>query len=373
MPATSQASTLHHHHALSTPSGNLLTQSPHSIAPHPGPTRPELGRAHTFPTPPASASSIMGVGSGGASSYEWSNSGNNNVQNNQPLSIDTGLSNARSVPTTPATTPPAHNMGSMQQYQTSQAYDASRQLYTAPPAASAQYGSQPGMNRFNTLQPSPFPKSDMAPPARTAGEGDASVDAKSHPSYGPGGEPIGPGQVLGEEPEDSHDNEYTHTSAPTQGSYGYNPNAPVGGLHDDHGSSPHQNGSGQATPRTTNTAQTYLPPGYSTPQRTQTAPASSNLYNVISHPQAAAPNGAPPADAYPSSYQTQPYSSSNGATPGTKRGRDDEDDVQDHYGRGQDENGEPGPDGLKRRKTLRDDNGPVGLPRTKSTPVSRRR
>jgi enhanced filamentous growth protein 1 len=360
MPATSQASSLHHHHALSTPSSNSLIQSPHSIAPHPGPARPELGRAHTFPTPPASASSLIGVAGSGGNSYEWNQPANSTMPNNQPLSIDTGLSNARSVPNTPASTPPAHNMGNMQQYQTTQGYDASRQLYTAPPPASGQYGSQPGVNRFNPLQPSPFPKSEMAPPAARA-EGDAGVDTKP---YGPGGEPVGPGQVLGEEADDTHDNEYTHTSAPAQGQYSYNP-AP--GLHDDHNNSPHQNGSGQATPRSTNT-QTYLP-GYGTPQRTQTAPASSNLYNVISHPQAAAPNGAPAAEPYPSSYQTQPYASTNGATAGTKRGRDDEDDGQDPYGRGDDL--ETGPDGLKRRKTHRDDS--AGLNRTKSTPVSRRR
>ncbi|KAF1810913.1 apses-domain-containing protein, partial [Eremomyces bilateralis CBS 781.70] len=124
---------LHHHHSMSVaaapqPSGGIS---------HSG--RPELGRAHTFPTPPTSASSVMGMSTQG-SAYEgqWSNVPGMQASG-QPLSIDTGLSNARSVPTTPATTPPANAINSMQQYQTSQTYETPRQSYTAAPSQPGQY------------------------------------------------------------------------------------------------------------------------------------------------------------------------------------------------------------------------------------------
>src|SRR5690242_233235 len=104
-PNTSQPPSLHHHHSMSNPIGAAMSQPPHAIQPHPSAGRPGLDRAHTFPTPPTSASSMMGMGNQG-SSYEWSGANVQNAPSNQPLSIDTGLSNARSVPTTPASTPP---------------------------------------------------------------------------------------------------------------------------------------------------------------------------------------------------------------------------------------------------------------------------
>jgi hypothetical protein len=61
-----------------------------------------------------------GLPSGGSSdgSFQWSSQGGmGSVQGTNPLSIDTGLSNARSMPTTPATTPPGTSIQSMQQYQ----------------------------------------------------------------------------------------------------------------------------------------------------------------------------------------------------------------------------------------------------------------
>jgi protein SOK2 len=69
-PQTTQAPSLHHHHTMSTPIGAHASQAQQSIAPHPGAGRPGLDRAHTFPTPPTSASSIMGMENQG-SSYGW--------------------------------------------------------------------------------------------------------------------------------------------------------------------------------------------------------------------------------------------------------------------------------------------------------------
>lgn len=382
-PQTTQAPSLHHHHSMSNPVGAHGSQPPHSIAPHPASGRPGLDRAHTFPTPPTSASSIMGMGNQG-SSYEWGGAAVSNMQSNQPLSIDTGLSNARSVPTTPATTPPGAIQNMQQQYQTSQAYDGSRQMYTAPATQSSQYSQQNMVRLGQPLQPSPYPKSEMAPPTR-AGESDQSGDHKPHD-----GLLSQPSEQVGhhggeDEGDHDHDNEYTHSTAPYNGgrsTYAYNPNASAPSLHGDHPhlspemtASPHQNGSGRATPRTTGSQSQWA--GYGTPQRAQQPPAS-NLYSVMSDTRAGA-NGATGPDSYTappiqSSYPGQAYGATNGMT-SNKRGRDLDDDEVDPYTR-------PGSrgvhgddiDGLKRRKTIREGSvgGAVGSPYDKSSaPIQR--
>jgi protein SOK2 len=70
-PTGSQPPTLTHHHSMGNPVVASISQPPHSIAPHPASGRPGLDRAHTFPTPPTSASSMtIGMGNTG-SSYEY--------------------------------------------------------------------------------------------------------------------------------------------------------------------------------------------------------------------------------------------------------------------------------------------------------------
>lgn len=393
-PQTSQPPSLHHHHSISNPMGGHISQPPHSIAPHPTAGRPILDRAHTFPTPPTSASSLIGMGSQG-SSYEWSGTGVSGMQGNQPLSIDTGLSNARSVPTTPASTPPG-NMQGMPQYQTSQGYDNTRPIYnSAPQNQQGQYGAQTqGAVRYGAVQPVSYPKSEMAPPARAGGP-DQQTDAK--PTEGmlaQAAEQVGhaPGD---EEAEHEHDNEYTHTSASygNNRSYGYNPNAPSGPMHAEHShistemtGSPHQNGSGRATPRTTGTSQTQWTSGYSAPNRGQQAP-SSNLYNVMSDTRSSNANGNTAPDAYSVSgsmtYPSQTYAATNGVIQSSKRGRDD--DEEDSYGRPRTDSAADDIDGLKRRKTITessgggaigsifDRNGNGQLQRTRSAISQRRR
>lgn len=318
-PQTTQAPPLHHHHSMSNP---MSAQPQHSIAPHPSAGRPGLDRAHTFPTPPTSASSNFGVGSHG-STYDW------NAQNSQPLSIDTGLSNTRSVPTTPASTPPG-----LQPYQTSQAYDASRQVYTAPPIQ--QYPSQYGRQFGGPLPSSGLPKAEMAPPPR-AGEADPQ-DAKAQPPHGE------------EEAEHEPESEYTHTSAQyngRQGSYSYNPNAGgVARVSDDVTASPHQNGSGRATPRTATAPEPQWQPGYAAQAGPQ-APAS-NVYSVM-EPRGANGETFTP---YPSTYV-------NGTLPSTKRVRELDDDEVD--------------EGLKRQKTLHEEGGPVGGGSSPFNPTNRPR
>ncbi|KAF2760048.1 apses-domain-containing protein [Pseudovirgaria hyperparasitica] len=356
-PQTSQSPSLHHHHSMSSSIPSHMPQ-PNSIAPHPNAARPGLDRAHTFPTPPASASSIMAMGSQG-NSYEWNSPSVSNMQNGQPLSIDTGISNTRSVPTTPASTPPGA-MQNMAAYSTTQGYDSSRQLYSAPPAQQGQYSAgPPPVDRYSQpMQGGVYPKTEMAPPSRTATEQDHHAETK-------------PSEALlnqassGHDDEAEHESEYTHTSAPYNSSRNYS-YAATNGVHGetahlspDMTGSPHQNGSGRATPRTTTTG-TAWNPAY-TAQRAQ--PAATSLMNVMSNDSRHAPNGgsdgytAPPIHSgYPSQYP------SANTVPSAKRGRDDEDE-QD-YARHRD-GGADDLDGLKRRKTMREDSvggGAVGSP-----------
>lgn len=353
-PTTSQPPSLHHHHSMSTPIGAAMSQPPHAIQPHPSSGRPGIDRAHTFPTPPTSASSIMGMGNQG-SSYEWSGANVQNIQGNQPLSIDTGLSNTRSVPTTPASTPPGTVQSGMS-YPTAQSYDSSRPMYSAPPSQPAQYNSQPQLM-------SGYPKSEMAPPQRTADQGDVKP---ADGMLSQNNEQVNHA-AAGDEGDHDNEHEYTHTNAPyntNRGSYAYGSNTAPGPIHGDHShlspemtGSPHQNGSGRATPRTTATGQTQWTSGYPTPQR-QSAP-SSNLYSVMSDTRGTATNGNSAPDSYQApgavgQYPSQAYAT-NGVPTSTKRGRDD--DEQDPYARPDSVQGDD-MDGLKRRKTM--EGGAVG-------------
>jgi len=309
-PTSSQPPALTHHHSMSNPS---VTQPPHSMAPHPASGRPGLDRAHTFPTPPTSASSVtMNMGQSG-SSYDYGGGQAAAMQSGQHIPVHSVVS--RSMPTSPpASTSPGSS--AQMQYPTTQAYDGARPMYSAQGPAYPQYSTP----QYGHIQPSPGVKTEMAPPAR-AGADNEHAEHKPHDAYS--SQHDGDGE---------HEGEYTHTSAAYGGrkaSYAGLPNASMGQMHSDSSHispemthSPHQNGSGRATPRTT---ATY--PGYSTPQRSQ-LPAS-NLYNVISNDaRAGAPNG---NDGYHAQgYQTQ-YPSMNGVPPSNKRGREIDD--EDQYGR----------------------------------------
>lgn len=329
-PTSSQAPPLTHHHSMSTPG---VTQPPHSMAPHPASGRPGLDRAHTFPTPPTSASSMtMSMGNSG-SSYEYGGGQAAAMQTGQHIPLPAIVSRPMPTSSSAATSPSG---SSQMQYPTTQGYDGSRPMYSAGPTY-PQYSAP----QYGQVQTAPGVKTEMAPPARAGAETEHQ-DHKSHDAYS-----------SQHEGEGEHEGEYTHTSTSygaRKASYAGLPNAPLGQLHSDpsHISpemnhSPHQNGSGRATPRTT---ATY--PGYSTPQRSQ-LPAS-NLYNVISNDaRAGAPNG---ADAYQAQGYGAQYPSMNGVPPSNKRGRDVDD--EDHYGRPLSANG------IKRART---DTGAVAPPR----------
>jgi protein SOK2 len=341
----------HHHMGLPGPQPSLPS--------HNSSGRPPLDRAHTFPTPPTSASSGMG-GMGSSESYQWGQQGMSGGQNPNPMSIDTGLSNARSMPATPATTPPGASLQSMQSYpQGSQSYDSSRGVYNAPPSQQSPYppSNNSPQDRNSYGQSNAYMRGDMAPPSgRAPGAGEQDVkppNGMMHP--GQPGEQIP--QPAGEE-EAEHEAEYTHDSGYDAGRTAYNYNAPqVAPLAGDHahlspeitGSPNHQAGSGRATPRTAAPPQGYYAQqtGYSTPPR---VPPSSNLYNVMSNDRGST-NGAPSGDVYGSQndmgpmqngYAPQPVM--NGGPGGMKRGRDDEDEARPGSGHMD----------LKRRKTMID-------------------
>ncbi|KAK0614081.1 hypothetical protein B0T14DRAFT_438610 [Immersiella caudata] len=349
----------HHHHSIPIPGPQ---QPPLS---HPGMGRPSLDRAHTFPTPPTSASSVMGGGMA-SDSFQWNQQGMNGPQGAPPMSIDTNLSNARSLPNTPATTPPGSTIQSMQQNYppVSQPYDSSRQMYQAPPAQQSPYQSSnaPPQERPMYGQNN-YVKSEMGPPSsRPIGAGNDQGDSKPPNGMMHSGQSEGH-QAPEDEAEHEHDAEYTHDSGAydaNRGSYNYSA-PPVASLPNDHShispeisGSPHQAGSGRATPRTAAAPQAYYSQqGYHTPPP-RVGQQSSNLYSVMSNDRGST-NGAPGNDVYgnqgdmsgslQNGYAPQPPV--NGNSGGLKRGRDDEEDRPSSGGGGM------GLD-MKRRKTMLD-------------------
>lgn len=356
------------------------TQQPQPMGPHPM-QRPAVDRTQTFPTPPASASSLVDGSGISQSNYQWQQA----AQAAPPMSIDTGLSNARSMPTTPATTPPGTTIQSMPQYPAAtQSYDGSRQqMYSAPATQQSPYQSTNGAathdSRSIYAQHGTYVKSEMGPPTAPAGrpveQQDTKPNGMMHPGHTGGEQHHAGGE---EHDEHEHEAEYTHDSTAydaNRGQYNYSAPGGVGSMQGDHahlspeltGSPSHQAGSGRATPRTQPAPQPYYGQqpgaGYSTPPRHQQAPGS--LYNVVSGGDARGPtNGATgSADVYgtqqdmgsmhhqqnggyvaptPQHQQTQPLLN-GGSSGGIKRSRDDDEELaRPSSGGGID---------LKRRKT----------------------
>lgn len=387
----------HHHHSMH--GGSMSSQ--HSGPTHSGLGRPDMPRSHTFPTPPTSATGVMG-GMGQSDGSFWGGQGMNNVHGSGSLAIDTALSNARSMPTTPATTPPGASIhGVQQQYQNSQSYDPSRQVYSAPPLQHGSYqqsnGTQSSIaNRYS--QPNSYIKTEMGPPTgRSLGSATESDHLDNKATNGLVQHSQNNDQAThhqnDDEAEHENDDNYAHDGSAyeaNRGPYNYAPGPPVGSLGADqgqispelNGSPSHQAGSGRATPRTTATSQGYYSQhqsGYDTPPRAQ--PPSSNLYNVMSSERGTA-NGSSGEGMYQSQtelvnplgngYSTQ-HSIVNG-TPVGKRGRDDDDDDQRPPSR------EPGQEieGLKRRRTIHEDSAPnlsydPSMSRARAATMQRRR
>lgn len=303
-----------------------------------------------------------------------------NMSGSQPLSIDTGLSNARSMPTTPATTPPGTNMQPMQPYQGQPGYDNSKSYYSQAPSSQAPYAphqpigqEQPGMARYGQpISTHPYMKNDMGPPTgRSSGSETQPNDTKADQyTNSQGNVQVGHGTGEGGA-ENEHQPEYINDNSAynaNRGSYTYTANPPVAAIPGEHshlspemtGSPSHPNSSGRGTPRTTGATQAQWPSGYNTPPR---APPSSNVFHVMSDTRGSGTNGTV-QDAYSSSAAPPAYPapSMNGNAGSNKRGRDD--DEHDQGPRHDAHEADVSAYEHKRRKTLTDANigGPVRGP-----------
>jgi len=348
-----QAPALHHHHSMNGSVPHMPPASASSVTPQAN-GRPEMNRAHTFPTPPASASSLIGIPNQG-STYDWNNQNmNSTVQTSQNVPIDNGMNNTRSMPTTPATTPPGNNLQGMPPYQNQPAYDSSKSYYSAAPSTQGQYASQP-LPAHSLTYGQPIMK-DLGSSGRPPlGPGEQEHDEVKVDRYNqPNGQVTnGTEEENGQQQEPEYVQDNVAGSYANRNSYTYTTNPSVSSLSGDHqlgGSPSHQNGSDRMTPRT---AGANPPPqwsqGYNTPPRA--VPAGS-ISNIVSDTRGA-PNGESyaPSTAYTSNYSG--YSSVNGSSMGSsKRMRDDDDD---HLSRS---DGRENEYETKRRKTLTEP--PVG-------------
>ncbi|GIC84965.1 KilA-N domain-containing protein [Aspergillus udagawae] len=328
-PQGSQPPGLHHHHSMQTSIPSQMPQPP-TMSSQPG-ARPPLDRAHTFPTPPASASSLMGL-SNQSTSYDWNSQGmTSGVPNTQPLSIDTTLSNTRSMPTTPATTPPGNNLQGMQSYQSQSGYDTSKPYYSTAPSSHPHYAPQHSLSQYGqTMPPHSYIKNEMAPPAGRGPGGQSETetsDVKPADRYSQSNGHVAPG--AGESgPE--HESDYVQHDNSGYGaprsSYTYTTNTSVGSLAGEHSQlttditgSPQQNGSGRMTPRTSGGPPPQWASGYASPRPT----AASSLYNIVSDTRGSS-NGAG-SDNYTVASNSAPTYSMSGSLGSGKRGREDDD------------------------------------------------
>ncbi|KAL8938858.1 MAG: hypothetical protein Q9216_003674 [Gyalolechia sp. 2 TL-2023] len=380
----SQAPSLHHHHSMAS---SHVAQSPHSIAPHPGTGRPSLDRAHTFPTPPTSASSGIGMSSQ-SNPYDYMGGAAQG-----PQSIVE--SHPHSTPNTPASTPPGHTMSNLQTYPSQQPYDAVKSMYTTSATQQGQYAPQQSMQsnsmaRYPPVQSNTYMKHEMGPPTARITEVDEH-DVKSDPYQQSQGNPATSHATGEEEADHEHDTDYpndssNHAYASNRAAYNYNTQSNLGPLQGEPphlspemtGSPSHQNGSGRITPRTSSGGQAQWTAGHQTSPR---AAYSSGVYNPISDARGSLPNGTSSIDAYGPSSMQSAYAPAhlNGVTPSNKRMREDDDP---EYGSRPASRGED-IDGMKRRKYSESVGGVVGgssldrngrpINRTQNRPVQRLR
>lgn len=325
-PPGPQPPNLTHHHTMNS---SVAAQPANPMTNPPNSGRPGLDRAHTFPTPPTSASGTVTGMNNQWGSYESAGSSmGNGVQGSQYEH------HPHSTPATPASTPPGSTLPSLQPYQGNQNYDNPRSMYPTNNAQQPHYGSQPtlqnpAMARASTLPSNTYPKQEMGPPGAlgSAAKPESEHGDQKLGSYIPSN--ANDHSTVDDEADHDPDTEYaqdhkyydTHRSS-------YN------------GINGHQNGSGQMNPLTTTTSQPMWPQGYQTPR----APPSSNLYNPTSDTRGALPNGSVTPDGHiPGAYAPTQM---NGLPTSGKRSREDD----DTYSRGHSEDIEA----MKRRKMSRD-------------------
>lgn len=354
--------TLHHHHSMQTPVTSHMPQPPAPSIAQPS-TRPTLDRAHSFPTPPTNSSSLMAMTTQG-NSYEWAGqSMGSGVQGSQSLSLDSGLSTARSLPTTPGTSPPGGSIQGMHTYQSQSGYDASKSYYSTAPHSQTQYAqqplAQPSMASYGQSIPPTYVKNEMAPPSgRPSSQSDAEHGDVKSERYSQGNNHVShaEGEAVQEHDDYLHDNGAAYTA--NRGPYTYTTNPSVGPLTGEPshlpseltGSPSHQNGSDRMTPRGGGTQQSWAS-GYTPPR----SGASSGVYNIVTETRGTA-NGNTDSFSAPSNNTTSYTTTMNGSLGSGKRLRDDDDDrIPRPDSRGGDYD-------TKRRKTLTESTvgGPVG-------------
>lgn len=303
---TSTTSAISHQAAAHQP----LT--PHTLAPYPG--RPNLDRAHTFPTPPASATSA--VAPIGNPYQEWPQ------HQTQSGAVE---DRTRSLPTTPATTPPETTLQTRQPHPAAQVFENQRSNYNA--TQHQQQYTIPQVPQYGPMSYH-YVKQEMAPPSRNG------HDTK----------------------DDEGDGEYAHNCVsyvPSDRSYNYPPSAVAHDRqHSEVKTSPTQQHPSGATPRAMATPRGMWASSYHTPQRSQTFPTTGLTYdNRVS-----AMNG---YSAITPSTNSHAYGYANAMpTPqSNKRSRDNGD--ENDYGRPSSQGGED----LKRRRA----DVCVPMPRPKST------
>ena len=323
IPSVTQPPSLTHHHSMNSSSGN---QQHPSLAPSPAPGRPGIDRAHTFPTPPTSASGTIGSMGTQGGSYDWpSGSMTGNVHSGQAMGLE---NHSHSTPATPATTPPGSVLPSLQPYQTQQS------MYPSHTPSQAQYPSQQqSLARSGSIQSNSFSKQEMGPPSNRMGgsrpeseHGDVKLDPYAHAQAND------VSHSGGEDGPEHEDSDYTHEGAqaytPHRGPYSsYNNASTLASYNGDNthvpssvnGSSGVSSGPGQGTSRT---SQSQWGTGYQTPPR---APPSSNLYNPTSDARGTLPNGNASSETYVSGAYAP--TQLNGLVGSSKRMREDDEDL----------------------------------------------
>lgn len=345
-PTGPQPPSLTHHHTMN--SSAVGSQPPGSVGSQSAAGRPGIDRAHTFPTPPTSASGQVGMGSQGSPYDGWPSGGMGAAVQGQQFE-----SHTQSTPATPATTPPGSSLPSLQPYQAHQSYDVSRPMYPASTAQQSQYATSlqnQAMARNGSLQSHAYSKQEMGPPTVLSGsktEGDHGDQKLT--SYMPSHTNDHTGE---EEAEHEQDTEFGH-----EHKYAYDTHR-----NSYSGMNGHNSGSGQVNTMTTATSQSMWAGGYQSSPRVPTAPT---LYNPTSDTRGALPSGTISSDGHvPNAYAP---TQTNGLS---KRQRDDD----DTYAKTDDV------DALKRRKmsTAGMTNGtheterPLNRVKSSNTPRSRR-
>ncbi|KAI9668446.1 MAG: hypothetical protein M1831_001200 [Alyxoria varia] len=230
-PQSQHAESPSMHQSQPAPNGVPNPESTaHSAAPPASSSRPELSRSHTFPTPPASATSAVGAHGQSNGSYNWDGSSSHALQ------LETGLTHTKSYPTTPTTTEPDQQIPSMH-YPSGSSYDASRHMYSAPAQTSSYAPTQA------------LPASSYAP----------HLD----------------GHKKAKDEDIEHGREYASHAYSAPYSYGDQPH-----VSPELKSSPsHNASSGRGTPRSVSNQQPHWPSGYATPQQRQYS--TSNLAYAV--------------------------------------------------------------------------------------------